>query len=116
MGSLGGSRFGKGRRCPSSQILLSCYRSSLSAKQASRIAFHLASCDFCAAELQLLSRYPLAEGPCEPATMPLHLAGLAKALMTKDRHSTDALLFRIYGTEPLAFNNREQNTGDLLTQ
>lgn len=102
MGSLEGSRFEKKRRYPSSQTLLSYYRSSLSDQQTPQVAFHLATCDFRAAELQLLSRYPSAEESCKPATMPPHLGALAEALMKKDCSRTEAWIFGTYETAMLA--------------
>ena len=102
MGSLGGSGFGKKRRCPSSDLLLSYHQYDLSAEQTSRVASHLAICDFCAAELQLLSRYPPAQELCERTPMPGALRALAEALFLKDRSRTEALLFRISGKGAVA--------------
>ena len=110
MGSLEGSRFKKKRRCPSSQALLSYYRSSLSDQQTPQVAFHLATCDFCAAELQLLSRYPSAEESCKPATMPPHLGALAEALLKRDCSRTEGLTFGTFETEMLALTLRSSET------
>ena len=101
MGSLG-SAFAKKRCCPSSDILLSYQRLDLSSEQTPRITSHLATCDFCAAELQLLSKYPPATEPCERTVIPPDLGGLAATLLTKDNLKTEALLFRIYRDDTLA--------------
>src|SRR6266550_3735515 len=84
MGSLSGSDFRKKWRCPSSQVLVSYHQRELSDWQMSQVASHLATCDFCAAELQLLSKFPLAEHCNESPAMPAHLRALAEALLTRN--------------------------------
>lgn len=91
MGSLGGSRFEKQRRCPSSGLLLSYHQSNLSTQQTLQVAAHVATCDFCAAELQLLAKHLPAEELWEAAAMPVHLGALATALLLKDSPQTAAL-------------------------
>jgi hypothetical protein len=81
MGSLSGSDFRKKWRCPSSDDLVAY---NLATLQASHINAHLALCDFCAAELQLLSKFPPAEHCTETPAMPAHLRALAEALLTRD--------------------------------
>jgi hypothetical protein len=81
MRSLGGSRFEKKRCFLSSDILSSYHRFDLAAEQKPRIASHLASCDFCAAELQLLSRYPALEQLREGMVPPPDLGVLATAIL-----------------------------------
>jgi hypothetical protein len=113
MGSLG-SGFEKSRRCPSSDLLLSYHRPDFSAEQTPRIASHLATCDFCAAELQLLSKYPAVEPVCEGAVMPPDLGALATALLTKDNSETEILLFKVYRKDPqdLTLNNMNSSSSD----
>jgi anti-sigma factor ChrR (cupin superfamily) len=84
MGSISGSDFRKKWHCPSAEALVSYHRSLLANLQSSRITAHLAMCDFCAAELQLLSKVPLAEHCSETPQMPEHLRALAEALLTSD--------------------------------
>jgi hypothetical protein len=108
MGSLG-SAFAKKRCCPSSDILLSYHRSYLSSEQTPRITSHLATCDFCAAELQLLSKYPSAAEPCGRTVMPPDLGALAAMLLTKDNLETEALLFQIYRNDTLALTLNRMN-------
>jgi hypothetical protein len=79
-----GTEFKKQRHCPSSQVLVSYHQHNLATWQTSPVTSHLAKCDFCAAELQLLSKFSLAE-PCnESPVMPAHLRALARALLTRD--------------------------------
>lgn len=91
MGSVSGSEFGKQYHCPSSQELASYLNPPTGVLRQSDIANHLASCDFCAAELQLLSRfYPEdCHGDCPP--MPASLRALAEALLTKGSAQTIGL-------------------------
>ena len=84
MGSLSGSDFRKKWHCPSSQALVSYQQRDLSDGQLLQVASHLATCDFCAAELQLLSKLPLAEHCKESPPMPAHLRALAEALLARN--------------------------------
>lgn len=81
---LSGSDFEKKRFCPASQVLVSYHQRHLSNEQTSQIASHLAACDFCAAELQLLLRFPSTIEVCESPKMPDDLRVLARALLRKD--------------------------------
>ncbi|MCU1268701.1 MAG: hypothetical protein JWM21_5019 [Acidobacteria bacterium] len=83
MGSLSGSDFRKKWRCPSSEDLVAYPQRKLANLQASHINAHLAICDFCAAELQLLSKFPSAEHCTETPAMPVQLRVLAEALLTR---------------------------------
>jgi hypothetical protein len=76
-----GSGFAKKRHCPSSYVLASYDQRNLPLEQLSEVATHLAGCDFCAAELQLLSRFATATESCEAPEMPVHLRALAAALL-----------------------------------
>jgi hypothetical protein len=80
MGSSPRSEFRKTWHCPTSQDLASFHLLKDAHPQDSHLASHLATCDFCAAELQLLSKFPLADysGECPP--MPASLQALAQAL------------------------------------
>ena len=95
MGSVLGSDFKKKRQCPSSSALVSYHQRHLFNGQISKVASHLAACEFCAAELQLLSRLPSATEICETPEMPAHLRALATALLCKDGPGTIGALRRI---------------------
>ena len=109
MGSLR-SGFEKNRHCPSSDILFSYQGSDLSAEQTARIASHLSCCDFCAAELQLLSKYPAVEPLCEGAVMPPDLGALAAALLTRNKFKTENLLRQIYRKDRLDLTLNNMNS------
>jgi|SRR5882762_10162616 len=70
--------------CPSSQSLLEYDQSHLASVHSLRIERHLACCDFCNAELQLLTRHQNTQEEYSFAEMPLQLRGLAERLL----HST----------------------------
>lgn len=90
MGLVSGSEFKKMRDCPSSQSLASYYQHS-SFPQESYIANHLASCDFCSAELQLLSIVLPEDYDDRCPPMPASLRTLASALLATGRTQTDHL-------------------------
>jgi hypothetical protein len=78
-----GERFEKQRSCPSPALLLSYHQAHRSIQQTPQVAAHVAhvaTCDFCAAEIQLLAKHYSAEVVCEGAEMPPHLSALAAAL------------------------------------
>lgn len=76
-----GGGFGKRRDCPLSETLLAFARRALPPLKRQSVRLHLAKCDFCGAELQLLSSHtPPAETPRAPrAPVPLSLLLVAAA-------------------------------------
>jgi N-acyl-D-aspartate/D-glutamate deacylase len=77
------SLFCKTARCPASQALLAHHRAVPSFDDHDYIESHLASCDFCSAELQLLRRYCGEAEEYSFAEMPAALRRLAEDLMTR---------------------------------
>jgi hypothetical protein len=75
------SLFCKQTSCPSSELLLCYCTEELSAEQRTRIASHLYVCEFCCAELQLLTEHRPAEEECPVAEMPANLRHLAEAIL-----------------------------------
>ncbi|HEY0077664.1 MAG TPA: hypothetical protein VGB73_03390 [Pyrinomonadaceae bacterium] len=57
MRSLSTAEFRKTKVCPSAQILLLYQEASLTETRRRRVAAHLSGCDFCGAEMQLLSTH-----------------------------------------------------------
>src|SRR6185312_8335520 len=101
MGLVSGSDFGKERHCPSSQDLASySQRSSLPRK--SYIARHLASCDFCSSELQLLSKVFTEDHPPSCPPMPASLRTLAEALLAGGKNQVDRLHWMFEGNGKIA--------------
>lgn len=78
------ARFRKLRTCPHAETLLTFSRGGRPAAGASRVAEHVDSCDFCGAEVELLSRHaPPAEAlPFAALTLPAHLRRLAEDVLS----------------------------------
>ena len=71
--------FHKQHECPTSDTLLAYAHRSLPGMKRQSLRLHLAKCDFCGAELQLLSNHPpMKETPHVPARIPLSLLLLAE--------------------------------------
>ena len=90
------TKFYKQASCPASEKLLSYHACALTTEQRRRVAAHLAACDFCSAELQLLIEHP----PCaasemlsEGAKMPLSLRRLAEALLAGNTLDATMIIF-----------------------
>jgi hypothetical protein len=83
MSSLLISLFCKTERCPTSQALLAYDRWYLTTNDHASIQSHLASCDFCNAELQLLNRYPEDTEEYSFVEMPSQLRRLAEDLLKR---------------------------------
>ena len=77
------SVFCKTAACPTSQALLAFRRSLMSPESLTSIESHLASCDFCSAELQLLSRYRSEVEEYSFVEMPAKLRRLAESWLKR---------------------------------
>jgi len=89
------SLFNKKVGCPSSQDLLDYDQACLASAPSLRIEAHLADCDFCNAELQLLNRYQNTQDEYSFAEMPSQLRRLAERLL----HGTAPSLSSLTGLE-----------------
>lgn len=77
--------FTKALSCPSSSILLSFRRDSLSPEIMKLIKHHLVMCDFCQAELPLLAHYQApVRGECKAPEIPINLRILAESLLGRN--------------------------------
>ena len=86
--------------------MLLCYQTDdLSSRQHAWIASHLDICEFCAAELQLLTAYRPVEEECPVADMPLHLRCLAEALLGGDLNSVEVYAEASYEKVPLTLTD-----------
>jgi hypothetical protein len=81
MATVFASLFNKKVGCPSSQDLLDYDQACLASAHSLCIEAHLAYCDFCNAELQLLNRYQNTHDEYSFAEMPSQLRGLAERLL-----------------------------------
>ena len=73
--------FRKSAACPSSETLLAYRQSGLPCTPREWIELHLAGCDFCRAELQLLNRYRYVSEPVTVGEMPPELRELAASVL-----------------------------------
>ena len=85
------SMFRKRASCPTSQDLLGYHLSSVTDEERPRIQTHLLSCDFCNAELQLLTRL---RGDIEEHALveiPAQLRRLAERLLSRSAAAVSEL-------------------------
>lgn len=85
MHSVSTARFRKLRTCPPAEVLILYREADLTRARRETVARHLDTCDFCVAEMQLLSKHwsrdcPALTAACE---MPAHLRRLAEELMAE---------------------------------
>ena len=78
------ARFRKLRTCPSAEVLIQYGQAGLACETEERVARHLAACDFCGAEMHLLSRHWRRDFPAlkSAGDMSLSLRRLAEDLLT----------------------------------
>jgi hypothetical protein len=98
--------FFKQATCPSSETLLAYGASALAATTGASIAEHLATCEFCDAELTLLQQHFPTEREEYPATtIPLDLRCLAEALLNRHSQRIESLSGIIYEKEGLSLTD-----------
>lgn len=83
--------FCKNEDCPSSNELLEFQTGDLPRTRDSEIRKHLASCEFCAAEVEFYSHYPQEEGSSVAAEIPGPLYELAEALLRNKQNDQTSL-------------------------
>lgn len=94
--------FCKQLTCPSSETLHSYGAASLATELKAWVTTHLASCDFCCAELQLLTRHtPPATERYEQTKMPAALRYLAESLLAGSLLRLESFADTIYDKERL---------------
>lgn len=101
------ANFCKNEDCPSSQDLLDFQNGDLILGRGPDIRSHLASCEFCSAEVDFYSHYPqirYEESPL-PAQIPAPLYELAEALL-KNRHTDSSSLNILLGENEEFFVDR----------
>lgn len=98
--------FCKRATCPSSEALLAYRTCGLAAERMVWVASHLDECDFCGAELQLLTEHAQPEEEvCALADMPPNLRWLAESLLGADPISLEFLAETVYGKERLTLTD-----------
>jgi hypothetical protein len=82
------AEFQKTLTCPAAEALVCYARAELAGEGRAAVALHLATCDFCGAEAQLLSRYaPPASALPVAAPLPKHLRRLAEDLLSQPSYN-----------------------------
>ena len=102
------ARFRKLRTCPGSETLLGfCLGARVAPGGAGGVAEHVASCDFCGAEAQLLSLHaPPADAPPFAALpMPGHLRRLAEDLLAEPSYNRSRFAGALVEIERLTFTD-----------
>jgi hypothetical protein len=97
--------FCKQATCPSSETLLSYQQVGLTSEQRAWIASHLTACDFCGAELQLLTKYSPTGEEYALADIPLNLRHLAEALLSGVQLKPESFIETVYEKERLTLTD-----------
>lgn len=106
MKTINTTSFCKQASCPSSETLLSYSACGLNVEREAQVASHLAACDFCCAELQLLAECPQAD-ECETLTteIPAPLRRLAEELLAGSFLTADMFVEAGYEKERLTLTD-----------
>lgn len=85
MYSVSTAAFQKLRTCPTAEVLVLYGEAELTRERRERVAYHLSACDFCGAEMQLLSKHWTSQCPAFPTDgeIPSHLRRLAEDIMSE---------------------------------
>ncbi|HEX8634400.1 MAG TPA: hypothetical protein VF703_09645 [Pyrinomonadaceae bacterium] len=105
MGSVSTAKFCKHKTCPSAEMLLSYTRATLGRELRQQLTAHLNGCDFCDAELYLLSRFPPAAAVCPTGKIPFALYRLAKDLLSVSTNAAGRAVEVLYERERLSLTD-----------
>lgn len=97
--------FCKQATCPSSETLLKYQQVGLAAEQRARVASHLAACDFCGAELQLLTKHSTTDEKYVLTNIPLNLRRLAEALLGRGQLKIEGIAETAFEKERLTLTD-----------
>ena len=106
MGSVSTAKFCKHKTCPSAEMLLSYTRATLAREQRQQLTAHLDACDFCDAELHLLSKFPPVGAATYPSVkIPFALYRLAKDLLSVSTNAAGRAVEILYERERLSLTD-----------
>jgi hypothetical protein len=91
--------------CPSSEALLSYGTIALTLDEEAQVKSHLAGCDFCGAELQLLIDHSPVDEEFDLPEIPLDLRCLAEALLCGHSMRMEGFLETSFEKEPLTLTD-----------
>ena len=101
------ARFQKLRTCPSAEVLIEYKDAGLPRARKARVARHLAVCEFCSAELQLLSKHRADYCPISRFAdeIPTHLRRLAEELLAQPSLNRASFLETLFEPERLTLTD-----------
>ena len=106
MGSVSTAKFCKHKTCPSAEMLLSYTRATLTRELRQQLTAHVAACDFCDAELYLLSKFPpTGVNACPTVKIPFALYRLAKDLLSVSTNAAGRAVEILYERERLSLTD-----------
>jgi hypothetical protein len=106
MGSVSTAKFCKHKTCPSAEMLLSYKCATLAGELRQQLAAHLDACDFCDAELYLLSKFPPTGATvCPTVKIPFALYRLAKDLLSVSTNAAGRAVEILYERERLSLTD-----------
>ncbi len=100
--------FCKQKSCPSAEVLLLYIETGLAVAKHGRVAAHLATCDFCGAEMQLLASHNIDQVETDAtleAEMPRHLRRLAEDLLAAPAFALVRIVELVYDRERLTLTD-----------
>ena len=106
MGSISTANFCKHKTCPSSEMLLGYTQATLGRELRQQMSAHLDACDFCDAEMYLLSKFPpTGAAYCPTAKIPRSLYRLAKDLLSVSTSAAGRAVEILYERERLSLTD-----------
>jgi hypothetical protein len=106
MGSISTANFCKHKTCPSAEMLLGYTQATLARELRQQMSAHLDACDFCDAEMYLLSKFPpVGAASCPTVKIPRSLYRLAKDLLSVSTNAAGRAVEILYERERLSLTD-----------
>ena len=106
MGSISTANFCKHKTCPSAEMLLGYTQATLARELRQQMSEHLDACDFCDAEMYLLSKFPPTGAPfCPAVKIPRSLYRLAKDILSVSTTAAGRAVEILYERERLSLTD-----------
>ena len=106
MGSISTANFCKPKTCPSAEMLLGYTQATLTRELRQQMSAHLDACDFCDAEMYLLSKFPpTGAANCPAVKIPRSLYRLAKDLLNVSTTAAGRAVEILYERERLSLTD-----------